>query len=148
PASSTRRNSSHQTFALSVRLMKPGPATSAEATFPSLRSLAAMLSASSRGFLPASFARTIAALVAISPCVGSRGGSTTIRETSAPEPSTAVVAACTQASIVANKCCGLAWLDMRAAANAIPTASQNQHQGQRNAYLMVAPLSTEMTGPV
>src|SRR5262245_14242200 len=92
--------------------MKPGPAMSTEATFPSLRSLAAMLSASSRGFLPASLARTIAALVAMSPCVGSRGGSTTIREMSAPEPSTAAVAACTEASIVANRCCGLASFGM------------------------------------
>src|SRR5690242_13398469 len=105
--------------------MKPGPATFAEATLPSLRSLAAMLSASSRGFLPVSFARIIAAFVAISPCVGSRGGSTTIRKTSALEPSTAAVAACTEASIVANKCCGLPSFDMRAAANAIPEASQN-----------------------
>ena len=44
------------------------------------------------------------------------------------QAATAAVAACTEASIVANKCWGLASLDMTAAANAIPIASQNQHQ--------------------
>jgi hypothetical protein len=86
--------------------MKPGPAIFTEATFPSLRSLAAMLSASSRGFLPASFARTIAALVAISPCDGSRGGSTTIRERSAFAPTSGAVAALTRDSISENRCLG------------------------------------------
>jgi len=52
-------------------------------TLPSLRSAAAIASARSRGFLPASFASTIAAFVAMSPCVGSFGGSTTMRERSA-----------------------------------------------------------------
>ena len=45
--------------------------------------------------------------------IAPRSGSTTIRETSAPGPSTAAVADCTEASIVANKCCGLSSVDMR-----------------------------------
>ena len=60
--------------------MKPGPATSTLAIRSSARSFSATSSASSRGFLPASLASTIAALVAMSPWVGSRGGSTTTRE--------------------------------------------------------------------
>src|SRR5262249_40689423 len=45
---------------------------------------APMASARSRGFLPASFASTMAALVAMSPCAASRGGSTTMRDWSIP----------------------------------------------------------------
>ncbi len=59
--------------------MNPGPATPTDATFSSCLSLAAMASANSRGFLPASLAKTIAAFVAMSPWVGSFGGSTTTR---------------------------------------------------------------------
>src|SRR4029077_1148525 len=87
--------------------MKPGPAISTDATLASPRRFAAMLSASSRGFLPASFASTIAALVAMSPWVGSRGGSTTMRERSAPGPRTATAACCTRARMSSNKCWGL-----------------------------------------
>ena len=50
--------------------MKPGPATSTFSIRSSARSFSAISSASSRGFLPASFASTIAALVAMSPCAG------------------------------------------------------------------------------
>jgi len=60
--------------------MKPGPATSAFATSASPRNLAAIASANGRGFVPASLASTIAALVAMSPCALSRGGSTTMRD--------------------------------------------------------------------
>ena len=60
--------------------MKPGPATSTFATRSSARSFAAIASASSRGFLPASLASTMAALVAMSPWAASRGGSTTMRD--------------------------------------------------------------------
>jgi hypothetical protein len=64
--------------------MKPGPATSTFAINGSARSLPAMASASSRGFLPASLASTMAALVAMSPWAASRGGSTTTRDWSIP----------------------------------------------------------------
>ena len=50
----------------------------------SARSFAAIASASSRGFLPASLASTIAAFVAASPWLGSRGGSTVTRDRSMP----------------------------------------------------------------
>jgi hypothetical protein len=53
---------------------------STSATRSSARSFAAIASASSRGFLRASFASTMAAFVAMSPCATSRGGSTTIRD--------------------------------------------------------------------
>jgi hypothetical protein len=68
--------------------MKPGPATSAFATTSSRRSFAAIASASARGLLPAPLARTMAALVAMSPCALSRGGSTTMRDWSIPAGST------------------------------------------------------------
>src|SRR5262249_21899953 len=68
--------------------MKPGPATSAFATRPSPRSFAAIASANGRGFVPASLASTMAALVAMSPCALSRGGSTTMRDWSIPAGST------------------------------------------------------------
>src|SRR4051812_30467048 len=89
--------------------MKPGPATPTEAIRSSARSFSAILSARSRGFAFASLARTIAALVAISPCVASRGGSTTTREKSTPArqlPSVASVAqiACTRARTSAKRC--------------------------------------------
>ena len=56
--------------------MKPGPATSTEMTGGSASSFGLIASASARGFVFAPFASTIAALVARSPCAGSRGGST------------------------------------------------------------------------
>src|SRR5262245_47224608 len=68
--------------------MKPGPATSAFATRSSPRSFAAIASANARGFAPASLASTMAALVAMSPCALSRGGSTTMRDWSIPAGST------------------------------------------------------------
>src|SRR3954471_23014340 len=68
--------------------MKPGPATSTFSTRGSARSLAAIASANSRGLRPASLASTIAALVAMSPCAASRGGSTTTRAWSIPAGST------------------------------------------------------------
>src|SRR5262249_55171024 len=82
-----RRPSNHAA-SRSVMLMKPGPATSTLATSGSARSLAAIASASSRGFRPASLASTMAALVAMSPWVGSRGGSTSTRDWSMPAGST------------------------------------------------------------
>ena len=69
------------------RLTKPGPATSTLATSGSVRKAAAMVSASARGFWPAALASTIAALVARSPCVASRGGSTAMRDKSSAPPS-------------------------------------------------------------
>ena len=59
--------------------MKPGPATSTEVTSGSAFSFGLIASASARGFVPAPLASTIAALVARSPCEGSRGGSTVTR---------------------------------------------------------------------
>src|SRR5512143_1775079 len=59
----------------SVRLMKPGPAISTFSTNGSEASSGTMRSASSRGFLPAALARTMAALVARSPWEASLGGS-------------------------------------------------------------------------
>jgi hypothetical protein len=100
--------------------MKPGPATSTEATRSSARNFSAILSASSRGFALASLASTIAALVAMSPWLASRGGSTTTREKSMPAghwPSAANVAqiACTRASTSENRCCEAGLSDMGAA---------------------------------
>src|SRR5262245_48233002 len=112
PLSSTSLSSSPQTCGLRTRLMKPGPATSTLAIFSPARSFSAIFSASCRGLRPASFASTIAAFVAISPWLGSRGGSTTMRERSAPDPRIAPAAAHTRASISANRCCGLERLDI------------------------------------
>ena len=127
--------------------MKPGPATSTFATTSSARSFSAMASASSRGFLPASFASTIAALVAMSPCVGSRGGSTTMRERSAPEPSTAARRRRdTRASMSAKRCCGLAVARHCALRlTQFGTASQKSLHtvAAGHVHLMVAPLSTD-----
>src|ERR1700756_4318307 len=89
--------------------MKPGPATSTDAIRSSLRSLSAILSASSRGLALASLASTMAALVAMSPWLASRGGSTTTRakSTSAGQPPSAASApqtAWTRAKTAANRC--------------------------------------------
>ena len=108
PMAMTVRSSSPQTSGRSVRLMKPGPATSTFTTVSSAESAAAMASASSRGFLPASLASTIAALVAMSPCEGSFGGSTMTRARSAPGASGAAIAR-TRASMSAKRCCGGFW---------------------------------------
>ena len=64
--------------------MKPGPATETAAMSASLPSSAAIRSASWRGFIFASRASAMAALVARSPWLASRGGSTTTRERSSP----------------------------------------------------------------
>src|SRR5262249_46235732 len=88
PIASTARSASIHAAGLSVRLMKPRPATSAFATRSSPRSFAAIASANARGFAPASLASTMAALVAMSPCALSRGGSTTMRDWSIPAGST------------------------------------------------------------
>ena len=64
--------------------MKPGPAISALATSSSAASFGAIASASARGLVPARLASTIAALVARSPCAGSRGGSTATAPRSSP----------------------------------------------------------------
>ena len=70
---------------LSVRLMKPGPGDLGRGDQRRRRAAARRsASASSRGFLPACLASTIAALVARSPCAASRGGSTTTRAGRAP----------------------------------------------------------------
>ncbi len=66
-------------------LMKPGPATETSATSASSFSLAMMISASARGLVPSGFASTIAALVATSPWLASRGGSTPIRPKSSSD---------------------------------------------------------------
>src|ERR1051325_5961175 len=85
--------------------MKPGPATSTSAIRSSARSLSATSSASWRGFLSAGLASTIATLLAMSPWVGSRGGSTTTRDASsagnAPAAVSAASAACTRPSTFA-----------------------------------------------
>jgi hypothetical protein len=70
------RSSSRQASGDRRRLMKPGPAISTEVTGGSASSFALISSASARGLVAAGFASTIAALVARSPCAGSRGGST------------------------------------------------------------------------
>ena len=56
--------------------MKPGPAISTEVTGGRASSLGLIASANARGLVLAGLASTIAALVARSPCAGSRGGST------------------------------------------------------------------------
>jgi hypothetical protein len=78
------RKASIQAAGLSVRLMNPGPATSNCAKRSSPLSFATICSANSRGFMRASFASTMAALVAKSPWAASRGGSTAIRDCSMP----------------------------------------------------------------
>ena len=65
--------------------MKPGPATSARVDLVDRRPASATISsASARGLVPARLASTIAALVARSPCAGSRGGSTATAARSTP----------------------------------------------------------------
>src|SRR3546814_1615128 len=64
--------------------MKPGPAMLASITSGSAPSSATSNSASERGLVPAGLASTIAALVATSPCAGSRGGSTLMARRSSP----------------------------------------------------------------
>ncbi len=64
--------------------MKPGPATETAATSASFSSSAASAVASERGLVPAGFASTIAALVARSPWLASRGGSTATVARSSP----------------------------------------------------------------
>src|ERR1700756_2539469 len=88
--------------------MKPGPAISTFSIRSSTRRRVAIASARSRGLAFASLARTIAALVAISPWLASRGGSTTTRDKSIPAgqlPSAASLAqiACTRASTSAKR---------------------------------------------
>ena len=66
-------------------LMKPGPAISALVDLVERRRASATIgSASARGLVPARLASTIAALVARSPCAGSRGGSTATAPRSTP----------------------------------------------------------------
>jgi hypothetical protein len=79
PSATAEASASRQTFGSSVRLMKPGPAISVLVTSGSFFSSAAIFSARSRGFMPTSLASAIAALVARSPWLASRGGSTTMR---------------------------------------------------------------------
>ena len=67
--------------------MKPGPATPASTTRGSVRKAAASASPSAFGLVLASLARTRAALVARSPWLASRGGSTTTRARSRPSGS-------------------------------------------------------------
>ena len=71
--------------ASSRMLMKPGPAISTLVTRGSSWRSATRSSARARGFMRASLASTMAALVARSPWEGSRGGSTTTRLTSSPD---------------------------------------------------------------
>jgi len=108
PSRNTVRSASVHAEAFKARLMKPGPATSTFSISGSARRRAAIASARSRGLALASLASTIAALVAISPWLASRGGSTTTREKSVPAgqlPSEASAAqiACTRASTSAKR---------------------------------------------
>ena len=66
------------------RLRKPGPATSAETMPGAPASVSARAAAMSRGAIRAGRASTIAALVAMSPWAGSRGGSTVTAPRSSP----------------------------------------------------------------
>ena len=94
PLSSAAPTTPRQTSAVSRRLMKPGPATSAVSTRGSIDIRPARSAAISRGATPAAFASTIAALVAMSPCEGSRGGSTETLASESPRgrrPSSAIV---------------------------------------------------------
>ena len=84
PSATTARVTSRSTSGCSRRLMNPGPATSTAVTPGSPRSAWASVSASARGLDPASLASTNAALVARSPCNGSRGGSITTLAVSSP----------------------------------------------------------------
>ena len=58
------------------KFKNPGPATSADTTLSSSINNSAKVSAITLGLTPAGFAKTIAALVDISPCKESLGGST------------------------------------------------------------------------
>ena len=84
PRRTASRSASAQAAGFRVRLMKPGPATSTVA----IRSSCAQFCRDRFGeiarLLAGSLASTIAALVAMSPCAGSRGGSTTTRDRSMP----------------------------------------------------------------
>ncbi|MDQ0836479.1 hypothetical protein QFZ54_000263 [Sphingomonas faeni] len=82
-------------------LMKPGPATLAEATSSSFDNSATSASASTRGLVLAGLARTIAALVARSPWLVSRGGSTVTFLRSSPAGS---VPAAVRVSSAASMC--------------------------------------------
>src|SRR3546814_7453695 len=64
--------------------MNPEPSMLASFTSGSAPSSATSNSASERGLVPAGLASTIAALVATSPCAGSRGGSTLMARRSSP----------------------------------------------------------------
>ena len=108
------REASHGDMATNAAMVlakeaKAKPRDLAEAIRSSWRSFSAIFSASSRGFARASLASTIAALVAMSPCAASRGGSTTTRDRSAfghpPSAASAVQTACTRANTSANRCC-------------------------------------------
>ncbi|CDO37298.1 hypothetical protein SPHV1_320017 [Novosphingobium sp. KN65.2] len=80
-------------------MMKPGPAISAEVTSSSFASSATSASARSRGFSPAGLASTIAALVARSPCEGSRGGSTVIAPRLSPPGSVPAASSASSAAL-------------------------------------------------
>ena len=77
---------------VSRRLTKPGPATSADAISGCRPSRPASSAPRSRGFIPAGFASTMAALVERSPSAASRGGSTDKRAVSSPPGSLPSVA--------------------------------------------------------
>jgi hypothetical protein len=84
PASRISAKRSRQKSGASRRLMKPGPATSTASTASAERRASASGSAIARGAIPAALASTMAALVARSPWLGSRGGSTPTRVRSSP----------------------------------------------------------------
>ena len=68
----------------SRRLIKPGPAISTDVTPSIFASSTTSNSAKARGFWPDGLPKTIAALVEMSPCAGSRGGSTDMLRRSRP----------------------------------------------------------------
>jgi hypothetical protein len=79
------RSRSRQKASEILRLMKPGPATAPSTTSGLAFRRASSGSAMSRGFFFAALASTMAALVAMSPCAASRGGSAVTAEKSSPD---------------------------------------------------------------
>src|SRR3974390_1573373 len=124
--------------------MKPGPATSTPSTISAFRNALAVASAISFGFLPTPLAVTIAALVAQSPCVGSRGGSTTTRDRSVPGGNDAAVASITHSCTLSYRFAILLWGTIAAASKGIIVVSQNGFHLVFQTF--VAPLSIEGFG--
>jgi hypothetical protein len=114
------RSAACQAPAASRRFRNPGPATSAAVTRGSASRRSASRAAMSRGFIAAGLASTIAAFVAMSPWLGSRGGSTDTPAISspagsAPDAASVSMAPSTRPRISANRSMRRISLQARAA---------------------------------